>query len=129
MPSLDTNCLLRWVLGDVPEQTKLITDLISSTDNFAVADAALIETVYVLEKLKKISRELISKTMMVIIGKDNILSSKELFIEILPLYRDHPKLSIVDCYLEVLARNTGTTPLFTFDEKLANQLSGTQLLL
>jgi hypothetical protein len=51
MPSLDTNCILRWLLGDIPEQTS-----------------------------------------------------------------------------EVLARKTGNTPLYTFDHKLANQLSGTQLL-
>jgi predicted nucleic-acid-binding protein len=25
MPSLDTNCLLRWLLDDVPEQTAIIT--------------------------------------------------------------------------------------------------------
>src|SRR5215469_5271145 len=111
MPSLDTNCLLRWLLGDVPEHTKLITEIIDSNESFAVADAALIETIFVLEKLKKISRESIEKAIMAVIGKDNILSNKELFIEILPVYTNHPKLSIVDCYLEVLARRTGTTPL------------------
>jgi len=65
---------------------------------------------------------------MAVIGKDNIFSSKELFIEILPIYSSHPKLSIVDCYLAVLAQKTGTTPLLTFDEKLAKQLPDTKLL-
>jgi len=62
------------------------------------------------------------------IGRDNISFNKELFIEILPIYTGHPKLSFVDCYLEALARRTDTTPLLTFDQKLANQLSGTKLL-
>jgi predicted nucleic acid-binding protein len=61
-------------------------------------------------------------------GKDTILCNRELFIEILPIYAGHPKLSFVDCYLEVLARRTGAVPLLTFDKKLANQLSGAQLL-
>jgi len=128
MPSLDTNCLLRWLLDDVPEQTKLITELINSNESFAIADVALIETIFVLEKLKKISRESIEKAIMTVIGKNNILCNKELFIEILPVYSGYPKLSIVDCYLEALARKTGATPLLTFDEKLGKQLSGTKLL-
>jgi predicted nucleic-acid-binding protein len=128
MPSLDTNCLLRWLLGDVPEQTALITALINSGEGIAVADAALIETVFVLEKLKKISRETIEKAVLAVVEKDTVLCNKEIFMEVLPIYTGHPKLSIVDCYLEVLARRTGAAPLLTFDRKLAAQLSGAQFL-
>ena len=128
MPSLDTNCLLRWLLGDIPEQTALVTDLINSGKDVAVADAVLIETVFVLEKLKKISRETIEKAVTAIIEKDSILCNRELFIEVLPLYKGYPKLSFVDCYLEVLARRTGAAPLLTFDQKLASQLPGAKLL-
>jgi len=63
MPSLDTNCLLRWLLGDIPEQTALVAAILNSGESFVVADAALIETVFVLEKVKKISRETIEKTI------------------------------------------------------------------
>jgi predicted nucleic-acid-binding protein len=96
--------------------------------NFAVADTALIETVFVLEKVKKISRETIEKAVTAVIGNDAIICNRELFIEILPVYTLHPKLSFVDCYLEVLSRKTGFAPLLTFDKKLANQLSGARLL-
>lgn len=129
MPSLDTNCLLRWLLDDIPEQTALVTALVNSGVKITVADTALIETVFVLEKLKKVSRETIKKAIMVIINKDTILCNRELFVEILPAYTSHFKLSFIDCYLEALARRTGNEPLFTFDKKLANQLSGTKLLL
>jgi predicted nucleic-acid-binding protein len=129
MPSLDTNCLLRWLLDDVPEHTTIITAIINSKENLAVADAALIETVFVLEKIKKISRETIEKAVLAIFEKENILCNRGLFIEVLSIYASHPKLSFVDCYLEVLARSTGTAPLLTFDRKMGNQLSGTKLLL
>ena len=128
MPSLDTNCLLRWLLDDIPEQSALVTTLVNSGESFAVADVALIETVFVLEKLKKISRETIEKAIMAIIENDSILCNGELFIEILPMYAKHPKLSFVDCYLEALARKTESSPLLTFDQKLANQLSGAKLI-
>ena len=128
MPSLDTNCLLRWLLDDIPEQTALVSALFNSGERLSVADTVLIETVFVLEKLKKISRGTIEKAVMAILGKDTILCNRELFIEVLPVYTRHPKLSFVDCYLETLARRTETLPLFTFDQKLANQLSGAKLL-
>ncbi|MCL1992226.1 MAG: PIN domain-containing protein [Spirochaetes bacterium] len=128
MPSLDTNCLLRWLLDDVPEQTALLDSLFDSEESFAVADAALIETVFVFEKLKKISRESIKKAITAIIENDSIVCSRELFIEILPNYTKHPKLSFVDCYLEAFSRKTGNLPLLTFDQKLANQLFGAKLI-
>jgi len=115
-------------LGDIPEQTTLVSSVINSGKDVAVADVALIETIFVLEKLKKISRETIAKAVNVITSTDNIKCNRELFMEILPIYTNHPKLSFVDCYLEVLARNTGNAPLLTFDQKLAKQLSGTQLI-
>jgi predicted nucleic-acid-binding protein len=128
MPSLDTNCILRWLLGDVPEQTELVNALVNSGESVVVADTALIETVFVLEKLKKISRETIEKAVTALIENSAFLCNRELFIEILPIYTGHPKLSFVDCYLEALARKTESAPLLTFDKKLAKQLSGAKLL-
>ena len=128
MPSLDTNCLLRWLLGDVPEQAALVTDLVNSGENIIVEDAALIETVFVLEKLKKISREAIGQAVTAVIRKSTILCNGRLFNEVIPIYATHPKLSFVDCYLDVMARRAGAVPLFTFDRKMAGQLSGTELL-
>ena len=115
-------------MGDIPEQTALVTALVDSEESVVVADAALIETVFVLEKLKKISRETIEKTIVAIIGKNTIQCNRELFKEVLPIYAAHPKLSFTDCYLAILAQRTGATPLLTFDKKLANQLPAAQLL-
>jgi predicted nucleic-acid-binding protein len=128
MPSLDTNCLLRWLLGDVPEQAALVTALVNSGENIVVEDAALIETVFVLEKLKKISREAIGQAVTAVVRKSTILCNGGLFNEVIPIYATHPKLSFVDCYLDVMARRNGAVPLFTFDRKMAGQLSGTELL-
>ncbi|MCL1813100.1 MAG: hypothetical protein FWG29_06210 [Treponema sp.] len=119
---------MRWLLGDIPEQAALVTALINSETNITVADAALIETVFVLEKLKKISRETIKKAITVVVEKESISCNRELFIDVLSVYTGHPKLSFTDCYLEGLARKTMASPLLTFDKKLANQLPGTQLL-
>jgi predicted nucleic-acid-binding protein len=105
-----------------------MNDLISSGKTLTAPDAVLIETVFVLEKVKKIGRDAVGQALMVIIGQANIKCSRELFTESLPLYREHPKLSFIDCYLSVLARRTGAEPLLTFDQKMANQLTGVCLL-
>jgi predicted nucleic-acid-binding protein len=128
MASLDTNCLLRWFLEDIPEHTDLITDIINSNENFTVADAAIIEAVFVLEKTKKLDRKTIEMAILLILETYNIICSRELFIDVLPVYTSQPKLSFVDCYLDALARKTGATPLLTLDKKMSNQLSGTKVL-
>jgi predicted nucleic-acid-binding protein len=120
--SLDTNCLLRWLLGDVPEQTEAITRLLDSPEIFVAADAAVIEVVFVLEKVKKIDRDLIQKAVLAIMTQANIKCSREIFEEVMPSYVNHPKLSFTDCYLSVLAKRDNALPLYTFDRKLSNQL-------
>jgi predicted nucleic-acid-binding protein len=128
MPSLDTNCLLRWLLDDVPEHTAIITEVINSEESLVIADVAIIETVFVLEKVKQISRQTIEKAVMAIFEKANIMCNRDLFIEVLPVWTSRPKLSFVDCYLETFARRNGASPLLTFDKKMGTQLSDTKLL-
>ena len=128
MPSLDTNCLLRWLLGDDPEQTPIITKIIDTEENLVIADAAIIETVFVLEKVKKIERTTIEKAILTLFEMSNISCSKELFTETLSIWSKHPKLSFVDCYLETYTRKTGDTPLLTFDKKMSSQLDSAKYL-
>jgi predicted nucleic acid-binding protein len=120
--SLDTNCILRWLLGDVPEQTEAVARLLNSSETFVVVDAAVIEVVFVLEKVKKIERKLIHRAVLAIMALANIKCNREVFEEIMPIYVSHPKLSFTDCYLSVLAKQNDALPLYTFDRKLSNQL-------
>ncbi|MFT4052343.1 MAG: hypothetical protein QM677_08855 [Microbacterium sp.] len=46
-PSLDANCLLRWLLDDVPEQTARVDALRAADPRVTVPDVALIEVVFV----------------------------------------------------------------------------------
>ncbi|MDR2211771.1 MAG: PIN domain-containing protein [Spirochaetaceae bacterium] len=124
MASLDTNCLLRWLLGDIPEQAEIVAGLLDSPETFHAADAAIIELIFVLEKIKKIDRELIQKAVSAIMARANIKCGREIFEETMPLYTKHARLSITDCYLSVMAKKAGALPLLTFDRKLANQLGG-----
>lgn len=128
MPSLDTNVLLRWLLADVPAQAARVDDLLASGDRFTVDDAALIETVFVLERVVLLSRATVKEVIEVVLSTASIDLDRPLWTAIIGVYTKHPKLSVADVYLALRAQKSGTTPLYTFDRKLASQLTDIELL-
>jgi uncharacterized protein len=127
--SLDTNVLLRFVLGDVPAQSLLVEELLQKTGTLHVADIALIEMVFVLETVYGFTRADVVTSITTIIRHPKINSNRKLFELALPSYVQYPKLSIVDCALQHYAALNGTTPLFTFDKALAQAYPDTVSLL
>lgn len=123
--SLDTNLLLRLILGDVPAQTEAVEKLLKSEGTFDVSDIAIIEMVYVLEKVYKLPRVKVSQNIFTIINHPSISCNRKLFTVSLTLYVDNPKLSIVDCTLTKYAELNKATPLYTFDADLAKTCSPT----
>jgi len=116
--SLDTNILLRLVLEDVPEQTRLVEKLFDESDNLYVADIIIFEMVFVLDRVYQFSREQIAKSVASIIRNKKINCNRKLFELSLPLYNTNTKISFVDSTLPYYALLNGTTPLFTFDKAL-----------
>lgn len=116
--SLDTNALLRLILGDVSLHTAAVERLLAGGGMFEVASAAIIEMVYVLEKILHKDRALIQENVFAITRHQQFLTDKKLFEHCMPLYTMHPSLSITDCALLAHARMRKATPLYTFDQKL-----------
>ena len=121
--SFDTNMLLRLVLGDVPVQTQAAERLLGRGGTFEVADVAVIEMVFVLEKLLHKDRALIQENVFAITRHKQFLTNKKLFEACMPLYSAHPSLSIVDCALISYAK-LGKAPLYTFDKDIINHAKG-----
>lgn len=128
MPSVDTNVLLRWLLADVAEQAARVDRLLASGERFRVDDAALIETVFVLERVTKLTRGLVIDAIRTLMSTAALDLDRERWGEAISLYAQYPKLSIADVYLAVRAREAGDTPLYTFDRKLATQLDVAELV-
>jgi predicted nucleic-acid-binding protein len=117
--SLDTNALLRLALEDLPEQTAAIEKLLSTGTTFEIADAALFEMVYVLERVYRLPRLEVVENMLSIVRNKQFNCNRKLFELALPAYLEHPKLSIVDCALTQYAELNNASPLYTFDTVLA----------
>lgn len=126
--SLDTNILVRLVVGDVPAQTRLVETFMAQATKLDVADIVIFELVFVLEKLYFFSRADIIESISAIIRNKKINSNRKLFESMLSMYLENPKLSFVDCALPEYARLNKAEPLFTFDQKLAKSYDTVTLL-
>lgn len=116
--ALDTNIVLRLILNDVPAQTQLAEHVIQ-TNHCELSDLALTETVFVLEKVYKMNRTDVTKNITAVIRNAKLNCNRLAFERALPVYQDTPGVSINDCLLVACAELNNTTPLMTFDQKLA----------
>ena len=128
MASIDTNVLLRWLLHDVAEQADDVDRLFESGRRFVVDDAAIIETVFVLERVMGVSRETVAQTVRLLATTGCLMFDRVLWERVITAYVQHTKLSIADIYLATRAANRNATPLYTFDHKLAAQSPNAELV-
>lgn len=116
--SVDTNVLLRLILGDIPEQTKQAEKWIAE-HTCHIADLALTETIFVLEKVYEMPRSDITKNITAIVRNPDFGCNRVLFEKALPVYKHNQSVSINDCLLATYAEINQASPLATFDKKLA----------
>lgn len=116
MKSLDTNVILRFLLGDIPHQSARALAAVAADDAY-VTDVVVTETVFVLEKVFGAPRDTISLSMRSLLALPNLTSSATLFREVFDLYEARLSLSIVDCYAAIEARIWDNS-LLTFDKNL-----------
>lgn len=127
--SLDANVLLRLLLNDVPGQNMAATKLLQDAGGqFAVADTAVIEIVFVLERHYEFSRTQIAEAIEGLMSLPEINCNRGLFVAALPLFIKHSALSFEDCCLAKYAELNDAKPLWTFDQKLANQAASAKLV-
>ncbi len=127
--SFDTNVILRLLLNDIPEQRIAVKKLMKQAVNqFAVADIVIIELVFGLDRYYKFSRPQIAEAVDGLMKLKEINCNRALFEKVLPLFINHSSLSFEDCCLTVYAQLNTAEPLWTFDKKLANQVSSAKLI-
>jgi predicted nucleic-acid-binding protein len=127
--SLDANVVLRLLLNDVADQHRSALKLVAgSSHQFAIADTAIIEVVFVLCRGYDFTREEASMAIEGIMRLREVNLNRSLFQQALPLFMKHPALSFEDCCLALYAQLNDATPLWTFDKKLARQAPTAELV-
>jgi predicted nucleic-acid-binding protein len=127
--SLDANVLLRLLLNDIPAQHAAVEALFQKVrGQFAVADTAVIEVIFVLERHYTFPRLAIVEAIEGLLSLTEINANRALFKAALPLFAKYPSLSFEDCCLATYAELNNAKPLWTFDQKLAKQAPSAKLL-
>jgi len=122
MPTLDTNCLVRWLIRDDPGKTAMVDALLASHKHLRVPDAAIIETIYVLESFYGLDREHVTEAVTLLMGQSAFDLDRSFWSQVMASYKAHPKLSCTDIYLSLDATRHNAGPLISFDKKVINQL-------
>jgi uncharacterized protein len=126
--SIDTNILLRLIIGDIPDQTLLVTELIDRSDLLEVADQVFVEAEYVLRKGYNLDRSQVAKLFSETLTHPKLSCSAQLLNKVLETYSGSTGISFADIYLAELSVIHNSNPLFTFDKELAKKISHTKLL-
>lgn len=127
--SLDANVLLRLLLNDLTDQHQAVLRLFqNASGQFAVADTAIIEIAFVLERNYKFTRDAIVEAIEGLMSLAEINCNRPLFAKALLIFSKYPGLSFEYCCLAVYAELNEAKPLWTFDQKLAKQVPSAKLV-
>lgn len=127
--SFDANVLLRLLLNDIEDQHAAVLNLMRDPSaSFTVADVAVVEVVFVLERHYGFTRNQIAEAIEGLCSIPQITCNQTLFQKTLPVFVKNMKLSFEDCCLATYAELQNSLPLWTFDRKLANQAPGAKIV-
>jgi predicted nucleic acid-binding protein len=113
---IDTNIILRYLLEDNPDLTKQATTVINSGDSIILDDVVIMECVYVLTGVYKMTKSQSSTAMSLFIKRNQIDYNSGLASYYLDIYAQ-TNLDLADCYLIALALKT-KQELKTFDKQM-----------
>lgn len=121
MHILDTNVLLRFLLGDNGEMAQKARELIQ-TKKILVPIEVVAEIVFVLSKVYGIDRKKIQSMVLQLMNTRNIYTPDNDLIICAIKYYAEGNLDFVDC-LMIGYKKTGRYEVFTFDKALSKFLS------
>jgi predicted nucleic acid-binding protein len=120
---LDTNVILRHVLGDNPDHSPRATALFHRIRrgelSVRLADTVLFEAVFTLEKVYRISRPEIRDGLQLILELPGVtLPGKTTYRRLFDLYVSRRALSFADCYHVVFTQRHNLDDIISFDREI-----------
>jgi len=120
MSLVDANIILRYLLNDIPEQSK-IARLVLTSGNVKILTQVIAEVIYVLSKIYKINRKEISENLFKIFSLDGITVENEEIVVFAVAEYGNSKLDFVDELLYANSKIKGVM-IKTFDCGLQEKL-------
>jgi predicted nucleic acid-binding protein len=123
-PFLDTNVIVRHLLGEPSEQADEASRIIEEAEDLQVSGVALTETAFVLRSVYRVSRETIVDNLIDLVQRDNIsiyAMDKNLVLEGLMMCRPSGRVSIGDAMIWAAARSDRASAIYTFDRRFPGE--------
>ena len=125
MPAfVDTNVLIRYLVGDRPEMVETAREIVDQTEGLALTDVVLAETAFVLRSFYGVAREVIVDRLTELVRRRNIRVHglrKDTVVTALALCRPSGRVSPADAMLWAVAHEAGTrrapAEVYTFDKR------------
>jgi len=115
---VDTNILVRHLVGDPPAMAKRATAFLASQPELYLADLIVAETVYVLESFYKAPRDQVATAMRSLIAMRSMITlNPALLLRAIEVY-EVDRLDFAEAYLVACAETAGVDTIASFDEAI-----------
>lgn len=121
---LDTNMILRYLLGEPQEQAQAAASIIEQNLQIMISPVILAESFFVLFTVYRRSRAEIVDSLAGLVNRENVQVShieKTLVIDALYMCRDSGRVKVADALLWAEARTAGQATIYTFDRRFPSQ--------
>jgi len=124
--AIDTNILVRVVVDDPssPDQVTAARRLVRShlADTIFVAVPVLLETVWLLQRHFRKSRDVVLATLVAILDQSAfVVADRDAVAVAVESFATSGNTGFADCLIEALARRAGASTTFTFDADAASR--------
>ncbi len=115
---IDTNVVIRHLIGDPPEQAIRATRFLEKEDALLLPDLVVAEVVYVLESFYEVERQRVAELTRAIIAFDAIrVIDDELLLRAIEIY-EVDRLDFAEAYLAAAAERSGVGVMASFDRSI-----------
>jgi predicted nucleic acid-binding protein len=117
---VETSVLVRYLIGDPPDQGDAARRLMESADHVAISGIALAEVAFVLQSNYRVPRHEIVDRLVTLLQKENIRLvglDKAIVAAALLLCRPSRRVSFADALINADVRSHGLSTLYTFDQQ------------
>jgi predicted nucleic acid-binding protein len=113
---VDTNVLVRHLIGDPPEQAARASRFLAAADELLLADLVVAEVVYVLESFYEVPRARVAELVRAIIAFPAIVVlDAAMLLRALEVY-ETARLDFAEAYLVAQAERSGVGAVASFDK-------------
>ena len=123
---VDTNVLLRHLVGDAPEQARAASALLRRSETLILTPVIFIEIAHVLRSTYGLTREMIVKRLEAVLRLPAITGDLDLLSAALDIHRQRG-VGLPDALLAAQALQSGLTQIVSFDRGFDHILGVTRI--